>query len=147
MHCCKIFIFIFIFFVPGDVLFQDIFLFLFVHYFKMFLFFLCLCIGAKYVPIRVFILSLCLAVSLRWRTQHDVNLGRATFWDIKNRLPRSVTTVEWDDSFVSVYSRDNPNLLYNMSGFEVMRVCVCVPGTRTKRNVPLNFVLNTEGAV
>lgn len=51
--------------------------------------------------------------------QHDVNLGRATFWDIKNRLPRSVTTVEWDDSFVSVYSRDNPNLLYNMSGFEV----------------------------
>lgn len=52
-------------------------------------------------------------------SQHDVNLGRATFWDIKNRLPRSVTTVEWDDSFVSVYSRDNPNLLYNMSGFEV----------------------------
>ncbi|CAM9375519.1 unnamed protein product, partial [Ectocarpus sp. 8 AP-2014] len=51
--------------------------------------------------------------------KHDVNLGRATFWDIKNRLPRSVTTVEWDDSFVSVYSRDNPNLLYNMSGFEV----------------------------
>ena len=48
-----------------------------------------------------------------------MNLGRATFWDIKNRLPRSVTTVEWDDSFVSVYSRDNPNLLYNMSGFEV----------------------------
>lgn len=27
--------------------------------------------------------------------------------------------MEWDDSFVSVYSRDNPNLLYNMSGFEV----------------------------
>lgn len=51
--------------------------------------------------------------------QHDVNLGRATFWDIKNRLPRSVTTVEWEDSFVSVYSRDNPNLLFNMSGFEV----------------------------
>lgn len=51
--------------------------------------------------------------------QHDVNLGRATFWDIKNRLPRSVTTVEWDESFVSVYSRDNPNLLFNMSGFEV----------------------------
>jgi len=51
--------------------------------------------------------------------KHDVNLGRATFWDMKNRLPRSITTVEWNNSFVSVYSRDNPNLLFNMSGFEV----------------------------
>jgi len=51
--------------------------------------------------------------------KHDVNLGRAVFWDIKNRLPRSVTTVEWDHSFASVYSKDNPNLLFNMSGFEV----------------------------
>ncbi len=40
------------------------------------------------------------------------------FWDIKNRLPRSVTTVQWENSFVSVYSKDNPNLLFNMSGFE-----------------------------
>jgi len=37
--------------------------------------------------------------------KHDVNLGRAVFWDIKNRLPRSVTTIEWENSFVSVYSR------------------------------------------
>ncbi|CAH0044037.1 unnamed protein product [Clonostachys solani] len=51
--------------------------------------------------------------------RHDVNLGRAVFWDLKNRLPRSVTTIEWDDSFVSVYSRDNPNLLFSMCGFEV----------------------------
>ncbi|KAI9476840.1 NUC071 domain-containing protein [Coemansia mojavensis] len=53
--------------------------------------------------------------------KHDVNLGRAVFWDIKNRLPRSLTTIEWDDeaSFVSVYSRDNPNLLFDMAGFEV----------------------------
>ena len=51
--------------------------------------------------------------------KHDVNLGRAVFWDIKNRLPRSVTTVDWEESFVSVYSKDNPNLLFNMSGFEV----------------------------
>ncbi|KAH7000149.1 NUC071 domain-containing protein [Ilyonectria destructans] len=51
--------------------------------------------------------------------RHDVNLGRAVFWDIKNRLPRSVTTIDWDDSFVSVYSRDNPNLLFSMAGFEV----------------------------
>lgn len=53
------------------------------------------------------------------RMKHDVNLGRATFWDIQNRLPRSVTTLEWDNSFVSVYSKDNPNLLFNMCGFEV----------------------------
>ncbi|KAJ1734331.1 hypothetical protein LPJ61_001133, partial [Coemansia biformis] len=53
--------------------------------------------------------------------RHDVNLGRAVFWDVKNRLPRSLTTVEWDDeaTFVSVYSRDNPNLLFDMCGFEV----------------------------
>lgn len=44
--------------------------------------------------------------------------GRAVFWDIKNRLPRSVTTIGWENTFVSVYSKDNPNLLFNMSGFE-----------------------------
>ena len=32
---------------------------------------------------------------------------------------RSITSLEWDNSFVSVYSRDNPNLLFSMSGFEV----------------------------
>eukprot|EP00940_MAST-03C_sp_MAST-3C-sp2_P002707 g2707.t1 len=57
--------------------------------------------------------------------KHDVNLGRATFWDIKNRLPRSITTVEWDNSFVCVYSKDNPNVLFNMSGFEVRILPKC----------------------
>jgi pre-mRNA-processing factor 8 len=51
--------------------------------------------------------------------KHDVNLGRAAFWEIKNRLPRALTTIQWDDTFVSVYSKHNPNLLFNMSGFEV----------------------------
>jgi len=51
--------------------------------------------------------------------KHDVNLGRAVFWEIKNRLPRSLTTIDWDDSFSSVYSKDNPNLLFSMSGFDV----------------------------
>nr|CCA15592.1 PRP8 premRNA processing factor 8 homolog (S. cerevisiae) putative [Albugo laibachii Nc14]CCA16349.1 PREDICTED: similar to CG8877PA putative [Albugo laibachii Nc14] len=51
--------------------------------------------------------------------KHDVNLGRATFWDMKNRLPRSLTTLDWENSFVSVYSKDNPNLLFSMTGFEV----------------------------
>lgn len=57
--------------------------------------------------------------------RHDVNLGRAVFWDLKNRLPRSVTTIEWDDTFASVYSRDNPNLLFAMSGFEVRILPKC----------------------
>eukprot|EP00884_Botryococcus_braunii_P011285 jgi/Botrbrau1/20157/Bobra.0173s0058.1 len=51
--------------------------------------------------------------------KHDVNLGRAVFWDMKNRLPRSLTTLDWDNSFVSVYSKDNPNILFSMCGFEV----------------------------
>ena len=59
--------------------------------------------------------------------KHDVNLGRAVFWDIKNRLPRSITTVQWEVSFVSVYSKDNPNLLFNMCGFE----CRILPKIRT----------------
>ena len=61
--------------------------------------------------------------------KHDVNLGRAVWWQIKNRLPRSVTTLEWDESFVSVYSKDNPNLLFDMFGFEVR----ILPRCRTER--------------
>ena len=51
--------------------------------------------------------------------KRDVNLGRAVFWDMKNRLPRSISTVQWEDSFLSVYSADNPNLLFDMNGFEI----------------------------
>ncbi|KAJ0680784.1 hypothetical protein HanPI659440_Chr16g0628231 [Helianthus annuus] len=38
---------------------------------------------------------------------------------MKNRLPRSITTLEWENIFVSIYSKDNPNLLFSMCGFEV----------------------------
>jgi len=51
--------------------------------------------------------------------KHDVNLGRSAFWEIKNRLPRCFTTIHWENSFVSVYSKDNPNLLFSMCGFEM----------------------------
>lgn len=51
--------------------------------------------------------------------RHDVNLGRAVFWQVRNRLPRSLTTISWEDTFASVYSKDNPNLLFSMVGFEV----------------------------
>jgi pre-mRNA-processing factor 8 len=57
--------------------------------------------------------------------KHDVNLGRATFWELRNRLPRSLTTMEWENGFVSVYSRDNPNLLFSMAGFEVRILPKC----------------------
>lgn len=55
------------------------------------------------------------------KIKHDVNLGKAVFWELANRLPRSVTSLEFDapDSFVSVYSKDNPNLLFSMCNFEV----------------------------
>ena len=61
--------------------------------------------------------------------KHDVNLGRAVFWNMKSRLPRSLTTFEWERSFVCVYSRDNPNLLFDMCGFEVR----ILPKARTPR--------------
>lgn len=51
--------------------------------------------------------------------RHDVNLGRAVFWEMASRIPRSLTSLEWEESFASVYSRDNPNLLFTMCGFEV----------------------------
>lgn len=49
----------------------------------------------------------------------DVNLGRAIFWDVTGKVPQSLTDITWKDSFVSVYSRFNPNLLFEMCGFEV----------------------------
>lgn len=57
--------------------------------------------------------------------KHDVNLGRAVFWDMAARLPRPLAALEWDASFASVYSRDNPNLLFSMCGFEVRILPKC----------------------
>jgi pre-mRNA-processing factor 8 len=57
--------------------------------------------------------------------KHDVNLGRAAFWEVKNRLPRSLTALCWEDAFVSVYSQNNANLLFNMCGFEVRLLPKC----------------------
>ena len=57
--------------------------------------------------------------------KHDVNLGRAVFWNMKSRIPRSLTTFEWDKSFVCVYSQDNPNFLFDMCGFEVRILPKC----------------------
>lgn len=51
--------------------------------------------------------------------RQDVNLGRAVFWEIQGHVPKSLVNISWDESFVSVYSKNNPNLLFSMCGFEV----------------------------
>lgn len=57
--------------------------------------------------------------------KHDVNLGRACFWLMQNRVPRSVVSLEWVHTFASVYSKDNPNLLFYMAGYEVRILPKC----------------------
>lgn len=51
--------------------------------------------------------------------RHDVNLGRAAFWEIQSRVPRALASIQWEDTLASVYSKDNPNLLFSMCGFEI----------------------------
>jgi pre-mRNA-processing factor 8 len=51
--------------------------------------------------------------------RQDVNLGRAAFWDFRTRLPPAVGQMSWDTAFVSVYSDVNPNLLFDICGFEI----------------------------
>ncbi|MFS7999193.1 hypothetical protein Hanom_Chr12g01163141 [Helianthus anomalus] len=60
---------------------------------------------------------------------------------MKNRLPRSITTLEWENSFVSFYNKDNPNLLFSMCGFEVR----ILPKIRTprKHSVMLEMAFGT----
>ncbi|AAS50980.2 ABR207Wp [Eremothecium gossypii ATCC 10895] len=51
--------------------------------------------------------------------RQDVNLGRAVFWEIENRVPPSFADILWENTLSSVYSKNNPNLLFTMCGFEV----------------------------
>ena len=67
------------------------------------------------------------------KIKKDVNLGRAVFWELQNRLPRSVTSLNWDTSFVSVYSADNPNLVFSMFGFEVRILPKCRMGSEISK--------------
>lgn len=57
--------------------------------------------------------------------KYDVNLGWVVFWDIKNCLLWLVIIVQWENSFVFVYSKDNFNLLFNMCGFECCILFKC----------------------
>ncbi|GMM36116.1 U4/U6-U5 snRNP complex subunit [Saccharomycopsis crataegensis] len=51
--------------------------------------------------------------------RHDVNLGRAVFWEVEGRVPKSIANINWEDTLASVYSKDNPNLLCTIAGFEI----------------------------
>ncbi|GMM59078.1 U4/U6-U5 snRNP complex subunit [Maudiozyma humilis] len=51
--------------------------------------------------------------------RQDVNLGRAVFWELQGHIPPSFVNINWESSFVSVYSKNNPNLLFSMCGFEL----------------------------
>lgn len=73
--------------------------------------------------------------------RHDVHLGRAVFWLMQNRLPPSITSIEWDDSFASVYSKSNANLLFSLAGFEVRILPRCrVIDYSNNSNDPTNTV-------
>lgn len=61
----------------------------------------------------------------------DVNLARAVLWEFRGRLPPSLATISEANSFVSVYSKDNPNLLFEMAGFSVR----LLPVVRTEEEV------------
>ncbi|ODQ79585.1 hypothetical protein BABINDRAFT_171747 [Babjeviella inositovora NRRL Y-12698] len=89
--------------------------------------------------------------------RHDVNLGRAVFWEVQGRIPRSLASIEWADTLASVYSRDNPNLLFTMCGFEVRILPKCRAETgsskegvwdlvddRTKERTAKTFLQVTE---
>lgn len=49
----------------------------------------------------------------------DVNLGRAVFWEMAGRLPELLGEIRWEDTLSLVYSKDNPNILCSVAGFEM----------------------------
>jgi pre-mRNA-processing factor 8 len=57
--------------------------------------------------------------------EQDVSLSRAVLWDFRRRLPASMAEITKDTSFVSVYSENNPNLLFDMCGFELRILPLC----------------------
>ncbi|KAG8345580.1 PRO8NT PrP8 N terminal domain [Trypanosoma vivax] len=56
---------------------------------------------------------------------NDVNLARSVLWEFQGRLPVTIAEISDSNAFVSVYSKDNPNLLFDMGGFSVRLLPVC----------------------
>lgn len=61
----------------------------------------------------------------------DVELGKALHWKISSNLIPSMTSLNWEDSFVSIYSRNNANMHFEMCGFEIRMI----PKARLSENV------------
>ena len=51
--------------------------------------------------------------------QKDMIIGKSIYFTISSRIPTSIATLEWSDTFPCVYSHNNPNLLFSMAGFDV----------------------------
>ena len=51
--------------------------------------------------------------------RNDVLVCRAVLWDYQRRLPPAVARIDPATSFTSIYSKDNPNVLFDMCGFEL----------------------------
>ncbi|CCW68908.1 unnamed protein product [Phytomonas sp. Hart1] len=62
---------------------------------------------------------------------NDVNLARAVLWEFSGRLPPALAEITDEKSFVSVYSKDNPNLLCDIAGFSIR----LLPVARTETEV------------
>ncbi|EPY24536.1 pre-mRNA-processing factor 8 [Strigomonas culicis] len=61
----------------------------------------------------------------------DVNLARAVLYEFRGRLPPALGDLQEQNSFVSVYSKDNPNLLFDIAGFSLR----LLPVARTEDEV------------
>lgn len=55
----------------------------------------------------------------------DVNLARAVMWDFQSRIPQSFVNIRSESCMASVYSRENPNLLFDLAGFSIRILPVC----------------------
>ncbi|KAH8583838.1 JAB PAD domain [Cryptosporidium sp. chipmunk genotype I] len=76
--------------------------------------------------------------------KNDVIIGKSVYWELSNRLPKSITTLEWEKSFVSVYSKNNPNLLFSLAGFSVRLLPTCRIGKRSFEENNTSFIGNED---
>ncbi|KAL0246061.1 hypothetical protein GEMRC1_007277 [Eukaryota sp. GEM-RC1] len=56
--------------------------------------------------------------------RHDTTLGKALFWQLKQRVPSSMVALSWNNSFISVFSTHNPALLFEIANFDIRIVPV-----------------------
>eukprot|EP00834_Sanchytrium_tribonematis_P005171 NODE_296_length_10502_cov_0.638374.p1 type:complete len:2225 gc:universal NODE_296_length_10502_cov_0.638374:3591-10265(+) len=54
--------------------------------------------------------------------QKDVMVGKSIYFTILSRLPSSICSLNWSETFPCVYNQNNPNILFTMCGFDVRLV-------------------------